>query len=265
MTRAKCRASRGVNVVRAQRHARSITGSVGCANVASISGDRPVAVSRQEALGMTDPTPDEVPPVTTPVDPEVLATPDSGLDWRPGPPKQVVIIGGGLAGLVAAYELQAPGPRRRSCSRRRTASAAASTRCATFAPGLYAEAGGDAHPARPRPDARVLRRMFGLPLRPFVMGNPEGPRPHRRRAHDRRRRRTRDPARLPFELDEHERGKTADELWERRDRATCARWSSSDGDAAWERDRARVRPVLALRVPAHEGLVARARSSTTRS
>ena len=39
----------------------------------------------------------------------MLATPDSGLDWRPGERKRVVIIGAGLAGLVAAFELKRQG------------------------------------------------------------------------------------------------------------------------------------------------------------
>ena len=71
--------------------------------------------------------------------------------------KRVVVIGAGLAGLVAAFELKRQGHRRQPCSRRRTASAAGSTRCARFAPGLYAEAGGDAHPAGPRPHPPLLR------------------------------------------------------------------------------------------------------------
>ena len=79
----------------------------------------------------------------------------------------------GLAGLVAAFELQAAGPPSRSCSRPRTGSAGASTRCGRSRPGLYAEAGGDAHPARPRPDAGVLRALRPA-MRPFVMGNPKG-------------------------------------------------------------------------------------------
>ena len=54
-------------------------------------------------------TPDEIPPDTTPVDPEVLATADEGLEPRPGERQRVVIVGAGLAGLVAAYELKAQG------------------------------------------------------------------------------------------------------------------------------------------------------------
>ena len=53
--------------------------------------------------------PDEVPPNSTPVDPGVLATPDEGLDRRPGDRKRVVIVGAGLAGLVAAFELKRQG------------------------------------------------------------------------------------------------------------------------------------------------------------
>ena len=40
-------------------------------------------------------SPDPPPPVTTPVDPRVLATPAAGFDPRPGSPKNVVIVGPG--------------------------------------------------------------------------------------------------------------------------------------------------------------------------
>ncbi len=131
---------------------------------------------------MTDPTPDEVPPVTTPVDPEVLATPDSGLDWRPGPPKQVVIIGAGLAGLVAAFELKRQGhdvdrPRGAEPGRRPDLHAA-HVRARPLRRGRR-----DAHPARPRPDPALLRPVRP-PASPVRDGQPQGARPHRRRADD---------------------------------------------------------------------------------
>jgi NADPH-dependent 2,4-dienoyl-CoA reductase/sulfur reductase-like enzyme len=57
-------------------------------------------------------TPDEIPPNTTPVDPEVLATADEGLEPRPGARQRVVIVGAGPAGLVAAWPRRSTrGPR----------------------------------------------------------------------------------------------------------------------------------------------------------
>lgn len=39
------------------------------------------------------------------MDPDVRATPEHGIGQRAGEPKRVVIIGGGIAGLVAAGTL----------------------------------------------------------------------------------------------------------------------------------------------------------------
>ena len=47
--------------------------------------------------------------VDEPVPEATLRVPDEGLDGRPGPRKCVIVIGGGVAGLVAAYELKRQG------------------------------------------------------------------------------------------------------------------------------------------------------------
>src|SRR4051794_13718197 len=49
------------------------------------------------------------PPVEEPVPEDVLAVPDEGLEPRPQPAKRVIVIGGGLSGLVAAFELRRQG------------------------------------------------------------------------------------------------------------------------------------------------------------
>ena len=53
--------------------------------------------------------PDEVPPNTTPVEPEVLTTPEEGLRAGAHEHRDVVVMGAGLAGLVAAFELKREG------------------------------------------------------------------------------------------------------------------------------------------------------------
>ncbi len=58
-----------------------------------------------------------------PVPAEVLLVPEGGLEPMPGVRRRVVVMGAGIAGLVAAFELSAPGSRARSCWRRSTGSA----------------------------------------------------------------------------------------------------------------------------------------------
>jgi monoamine oxidase len=162
--------------------------------------------------GIEAPRPDDVPPNTTPVAPEILEIPDEGLGAGPKARKPVVIIGAGLAGLVAAFELKREGHEVVVLEAQNRVGGRIYTLRAPFAPGLYAEAGGM---RIPRAHDLTLRycELFDLPLRPFMMGNPKalvhlgGERMTREEA-------DREPDRLPFHLESHERGRTADQLWE---------------------------------------------------
>jgi monoamine oxidase len=139
-----------------------------------------------------------------------LRTPGEGLEQRPQPAKRVVIIGGGIAGLVAAFELLRQGhepivleAQHRVGGRVRT--------LREFAPGLYAEAGAMRIP-RVHDLTLSYCDLFGLQLRPFVMGNPKtlvhlgGQRMTSEEA-------DREPGRLPFDLAPHEQGRTWSQLW----------------------------------------------------
>ncbi len=175
--------------------------------------------------------PDDVPPVTTPVDPELLETADEGLDPRAGARRRVLVIGAGLAGLVAAFELKRQGHDVTVLEAQHRVGGRIYTLRAPFAPGLYAEAGGM---RIPRAHDLTLRycNLFALPMRPFMMGNPKA------LVHLGGQRMTKaevdaDPARLPFELADNERGRTPDALWE----ATIGDLRTSvehDGPAAWD-------------------------------
>lgn len=172
------------------------------------------------------PDPNEAPPVSR----QILATPDRGLEHRPGAePKDVVVIGGGMAGLVAAFELKRQGHRPIVLEAQNRVGGRVKT-LRSFAPGLYAEAGAM---RIPRVHELTLRycALFNLPMRPFLMGNPKG------LVHIDGERMTmeeaqRDPSRLKFDLGEHERGRTADQLWEDAI-AGLRRMVDEEGQTAW--------------------------------
>jgi monoamine oxidase len=192
---------------------------------------------------------DELPaPKLTPVPEEVAATPAEGLEPRPQSPKQVIVIGGGVAGLVAAWELLRQGHDPLILEAQNRVGGRVHT-LRDFAPGLYAEAGAM---RIPRVHELTLEycRLFGLELRPFVTGNPNtlicigDARVTLEQA-------GRTPEVLPFELGEHERGRTYEELWDDATRELIERYEREGEEGlagiAAEYDQYSIREFLEVR------------------
>ena len=173
---------------------------------------------------------EQPPPSDVPVAAEVLSVPGAGLEPRAGERKRVVVIGAGMAGLVAAFELARQGHDPLILEAQNRVGGRVYTLRA-FAPGLYAEAGAM---RIPRVHDLTLRYcdLFGLSLRPFMMGNPKG------LVHIAGRRMTAEEARqqpdqLPFQVAEHERGRSIDEMWEEATR-DLRELLDREGAAGWE-------------------------------
>jgi monoamine oxidase len=179
---------------------------------------------------LPDPSPQPSPDRPPPLPEDVLAVPQEGLEQRAQPPKRVLVIGAGMAGLVAAYELRRQGHEPLVLEAQNRVGGRIYT-LRDFAPGLYAEAGAMRLP-RAHDLTMEYCRLFGLELRPFVMGNPRG------LVHIGGERMTAaeaaaNPERLPFELAPHERGRTADALWEDAI-GEIREMVERDGDEAWD-------------------------------
>jgi len=154
---------------------------------------------------------EEPPLIADAVPASVLKTPLEGLESIPQVPKRVVIVGGGVAGLVAAFELLRQGHDPVILEAQNRVGGRIYT-LRNFAPGLYAEAGAMRIPLVHDLTLEYCR-LFGLELRPFVMGNPkslvylDGQRLTMGEADA-------EPGRLPFDLAEHELGRTYTEMWD---------------------------------------------------
>jgi monoamine oxidase len=180
----------------------------------------------------TVPTADGQPaPNREPVPDHVLATPQEGLEPRPQPAKRVIVIGAGLAGLVAAFELRRQGHEPLILEAQHRVGGRIYT-LRNFAPGLYAEAGGMRIP-RAHGLTLAYCDLFGLELRLFVMGNPKGLvciGGQRLTAEEA----DANPDRLPFQLAAHERGRTINDLWDEATR-DLREMVEREGEAAWDR------------------------------
>ena len=159
----------------------------------------------------------------------LLDVPRHGLERSEAETKRVVVIGAGMAGLVAAYELQRQGHDPILLEAQNRVGGRLYT-CRDFAPGLYAELGGMRIP-RAHDLTLAYCREFGLELRPFVMDSPNG------LVYVGGERMTMaevqaEPARLPFSLADHEAGRTADDLWSDAI-ADIKALLESEGESAW--------------------------------
>jgi monoamine oxidase len=178
----------------------------------------------------------------------LLLVPEEGLADRRGQRKSVVIIGGGISGLVAAFELRRQGHDVLLLEAQHRVGGRVYT-LRDFAPGLYAEAGAMRIP-RVHDLTLAYCDLFGLEMRPFVMGNP------RTLVHIAGQRMTvaeadAEPERLPFDLADHEKGKTWSQLWneatsEFRDRYEKGGVESLDG-LLREYDQYSIREFLTIR------------------
>jgi monoamine oxidase len=178
-----------------------------------------------------DPDVDEQPePSAEPPSPAVMAVPEEGLAPSGGPAKRVVVIGAGMAGLVAAFELARQGHQPIVLEAQNRVGGRVYT-MRSFAPGLYGEAGAMRIP-RVHDLTLAYCDLFGLELRPFLMGNPKG------LVHVAGERMTAEeaglePDRLGFEVADHERGRTFGDLWDEATR-DLREMLERDGPSAWD-------------------------------
>ncbi len=143
--------------------------------------------------------------------PDLLSIARRGLGVRASPPKRVVVVGAGMAGLVAAYELVRAGHDPIVIEAQSRIGGRVFTMREPFAPGLHAEAGAMRIP-RSHALTMAYVEKFSLTALPFTMNNPRayihigG---ERLRAADAER----EPDRLGFDVAAHERGHPIGRLW----------------------------------------------------
>ncbi|MCW5770277.1 MAG: FAD-dependent oxidoreductase [Rhodospirillaceae bacterium] len=143
-------------------------------------------------------------------------------------PARVLVLGAGMAGLAAAYELLRAGHDPVLLEARPRVGGRIYTLRDPFAHGLHAEVGAMRIPAAHDLTLAYVRR-FNLSTLPFTMGNPKA---YYHVGGVRRRIGEADPDQLGFELHPHERGRTYAELWAAAITPLLERLAK-DGPQAW--------------------------------
>jgi monoamine oxidase len=154
-----------------------------------------------------------------------------GLQPRAARPRRVLVVGAGMAGLVAAYELLRAGHEPLILEGRQRVGGRVHTLREPFTPGLYAEAGAMRIP-RVHHLTMAYVEKFGLSHSPFAMNNPQG----LYYLHGQKYRAAEveaSPDILGFEVAEHERGKTTNQLWEAALRP-ITKFLDDQGPAGWD-------------------------------
>ena len=161
---------------------------------------------------------------------EALAIVANGLPAVPGRRKRVLVLGAGMAGLVAAAELLRAGHDPLVLEARQRVGGRVHTMREPFTHGLYAEAGAMRIPRAHRLTMAYVEK-FGLVTRDFTMNNPHGwchlfGRKHRFREVEA------DPALIGGHLPEAERSATCTAMWERALRPFIDQLAAA-GEDAW--------------------------------
>lgn len=146
-------------------------------------------------------------------------------------PKKVVIVGAGLAGLAAGYELKCAGHTPIILEAQQRVGGRVYTLRDPFTEGLYAEVGAMRIPRAHKLTLAYIEK-FDLPTNDFTMDNPNayfhiGGRKIRIAEGDA------NPALLGFEVGAHEQGQTAGRLWLKTIKPLLDKLEK-DGDAAWD-------------------------------
>ncbi|NUM47182.1 MAG: FAD-dependent oxidoreductase [Anaerolineales bacterium] len=172
-------------------------------------------------------------------------------------PKKVIIVGAGMAGLVAADLLLQAGHHPIILEAQHRLGGRILTLREPFAPGLYGEAG-----AMRLPQSHTLTmayvEKFGLKHFPFTLSNPQAY-CHLRGVKRRRAEADAHPDQLGYEVAAHEKGQTAAQLWEKALHPFTQKLAEK-GETAWEEihaqhDRYSVREYLEEVLHWSEGMI----------